>query len=99
MYENIKKAIAEHEAETLAQFAQSLENKTAAELLNSWQFRHRMTPATLQAMKNTNPDTIPAAELLEKINKKRAREEAKNTVYDLSPDEMQELKARYRMIV
>ena len=79
MYENIRKAIAEHEAETLAQFAQSLENKTAAELLNSWQFRDRMTPATLQAMKNTDPDTIPAAELLEKINKKRAREEAKNT--------------------
>ena len=79
MYENIKKAIAEHEAETLAQFAQSLENKTAAELLNSWQFRDRMTPATLQAMKNTDPDTIPPAELLEKINKKRAREEAKNT--------------------
>lgn len=78
-YKNIRKAIEEHEAETLAQFAQSLENKTASELLNSWQFRDRMTPATFQAMKNTDPDAIPSAELLEKIYKKRTREEAKNT--------------------
>lgn len=91
MYENIRKAIAEHEAKTLAQFAQSLENKTAAELLNSWQFRDRMTPATLQAMKNTDPDTIPAAELLEKINKReqerkpRTRRNASKLSPSLSP--------------
>ena len=36
MYENIKKAIAAHEAETLAKFNAEIETKTAAELLGSW---------------------------------------------------------------
>lgn len=77
MYENIKKAIAEHEAETLAQFAQSLENKTAAELLNSWQFRDRMTPATLQAMKNTDPRHDPRRQTPRKDQQKESKRGSK----------------------
>ena len=49
MYENIKKAIAAHEAETLAKFNAEIETKTAAELLGSWYYRDQTTPKTLAA--------------------------------------------------
>ena len=48
MYENIRKAIAEHEAETLEKFATEIKTKTAADILESWYYKQYTTPATLR---------------------------------------------------
>lgn len=79
MYENIKKAIATHEAETVAKFDAEIETKTAAEILKSWYFRDQATAKTLEALKATAPDEKPAAEILDRIKAKHARQEAKRT--------------------
>lgn len=79
MYENIRKAIADHEAETLDKFNREVETKTAAEILESWYLKQYTTPKTFEAIKNTAPEEKPAAEILAKMKAKKAREEAKNT--------------------
>lgn len=79
MYENIKKAIADHESETLKKFSNEIRTQTAKQLLDSWYYRDYMTPATFEAMKQTEPTETAPAELLAKMEKKKAREEAKNT--------------------
>lgn len=84
MYENIKKAIADHEAATLKKFGEELETKTAAELLNSWYYRDQTTPKTFAALKATNPDEKPAADILDRIKAKKARQEAKRTAERLA---------------
>ena len=84
MYENIKKAIAAHEAKTLAKFNAEIETKTAAELLGSWYYREQTTPKTFEALKATNPDEKPAADILDRIKAKKARQEAKRTAERLA---------------
>lgn len=79
MYENIKKAIAQHERETLDKFNAEIETKTAGELIASWYYREQMTPQIMAALKQSNPDEKPSADLLERIKAKKARAEAKNT--------------------
>lgn len=76
---NIRKAIADHEAETLGKFNQEIETKTAADILASWYLKQYTTPKTLEAIKNTAPEEKPAADILAKMKAKKAREEAKNT--------------------
>lgn len=76
---NIKKAIADNEAETLGKFNQEIETKTAADILASWYLKQYTTPKTLEAIKNTAPEEKPAADILAKMKAKKAREEAKNT--------------------
>lgn len=78
-YPNIRKAIADHEAETLDKFNQEIETKTAADILASWYLKQYTTPKTLEAIKNTAPEEKPAADILAKMKAKKAREEAKNT--------------------
>lgn len=80
---NIRKAITDHEAETLATFADNLESKTAGEILASWYLKQYTTPKTLEAIKNTAPEKKPAADILAKMKAKKAREEAKNTAQRL----------------
>lgn len=79
MYENIKKAIADHESETIKKFSNEIRTQTAKQLLDSWYYRDYMTPATFEAMKQAEPTETAPAELLAKMEKKKAREEAKNT--------------------
>lgn len=76
---NIRKAIADHEAETRNKFNQEIETKTAADILASWYLKQYTTPKTLEAIKNTAPEEKPAADILAKMKAKKAREEAKNT--------------------
>lgn len=76
---NIRKAIADHEAETLDKFNQEIETKTAADILASWYLKQYTTPKTFEAIKNTAPEEKPAADILAKMKAKKAREEAKNT--------------------
>lgn len=90
MYENIKKAIATHEEKTLADFRAELEKKTAGELVGSWYYRQYMTPKTFEAVKALAPDEYPAAGILEKIEAKKARVEAKNTAGRLAKVEAAE---------
>lgn len=80
---NIRKAIADHEAETLDKFNQEIETKTAADILASWYLKQYTTPKNLEAIKNTAPEEKPAADILAKIKAKKAREEAKNTAQRL----------------
>lgn len=80
---NIRKAIADHEAETLNKFNQEIETKTAADILASWYLKQYTTPKTLEAIKNTAPEEKPAADILAKMKTKKAREEAKNTTQRL----------------
>lgn len=80
---NIRKAIADHEAETLDKFNQEIETKTAADILASWYLKRYTTPKTLEAIKNTAPEEKPAADILAKMKAKKAREEAKNTAQRL----------------
>ena len=80
---NIRKAIADHEAETLGKFNQEIETKTAADILASWYLKRYTTPKTLEAIKNTAPEEKPAADILAKMKAKKAREEAKNTAQRL----------------
>jgi hypothetical protein len=79
MYENIKKAVMDYEAESVAKFNAAIENKTAGELLAVWGWRDMMTPKTFEAIQASEPDEKPAPELLEKIKAKHARQEAKRT--------------------
>ena len=83
MYENLKRAIETHEAETLAKFAHDLENKTAGDILASCYLMHYATPKTAEALKAAKPDEVPTAETLAKMKAKKAREEAKNTAQRL----------------
>lgn len=76
---NIRKAIVDHEAETLDKFNQEIETKTAADILASWYLKRYTTPKTLEAIENTAPEEKPAADILAKMKAKKAREEAKNT--------------------
>lgn len=80
---NIRKAIADYEAETLDKFNQEIETKTAADILASWYLKRYTTPKTLEAIKNTVPEEKPAADILAKMKAKKAREEAKNTAQRL----------------
>lgn len=80
---NIRKAIANHEAETLDKFNQEIETKTAADILASWYLKRYTTPKTIEAIKNTAPEEKPAADILAKMRAKKAREEAKNTAQRL----------------
>ena len=80
---NIRKAIVDHEAETLDKFNQEIETKTAADILASWYLKRYTTPKTLEAIKNTAPEEKPAADILAKMKTKKAREEAKNTAQRL----------------
>lgn len=82
-YPNIRKAIADHEAETLDKFNREIETKTAADILASWYLKRYTTPKTLEAIKNTAPEEKPAADILAKMKAKKAREEAKNTAQRL----------------
>lgn len=75
----IKEAVNKYEAETLATFADNLESKTAAEILESWYLKQYTTPKTLEALQNCKPNEKPAAEILAKMKAKKAREEAKAT--------------------
>lgn len=79
MFENIKKAVAEHEAQTVAKFAEEIQSKTAGDLLGSWYYREQMTPGTLEAMKQADQNKPAPADLLQKMTKRKAREEAKNS--------------------
>lgn len=79
MYENIRKAIAEHEAETLEKFATEIKTKTAADILESWYYKQYTTPATLRAIQEAEQGEPLAAVLIEKMTAKKAREEKKNT--------------------
>ena len=74
MYENIKKAIAQHERETLDKFNAEIETKTAGELIASWYYREQMTPQIMAALKQSNPDEKPSADLLERIKAKDLEE-------------------------
>lgn len=76
---NIRKAIADHEAEALDSFNKELDTKTAADILASWYLKRYTTPKTLEAIANTAPDEKPAADILAKMKAKKAREEAKYT--------------------
>ena len=76
---NIRKAIADHEAEALNKFSREIENKTAADILASWYLKKYTTPKTLEAIKNTPPEEKPAADILARMKAKKAKEEAKNT--------------------
>ena len=79
MYENIRKAIAEHEAETLKEFATEIKTKTAADILESWYYKQYTTPATLRAIQEAEQGEPLATVLIEKMTAKKAREEKKNT--------------------
>ena len=79
MYENIRKAIAEHEAETLKKFATEIKTKTAADVLESWYYKQYTTPATLRAIQEAEQGEPLSAVLIEKMTAKKAREEKKNT--------------------
>lgn len=79
MYENIKKAIAAHEAETLEKFATEIKTKTAADILKSWYYKQYTTPATLRAIQEAEQGAPLADVLIEKMTAKKAREEKKNT--------------------
>lgn len=78
-YANIRQAIAAHEAETISNFTQNLDGKTAADILANCYFKRYTTPKTLESIKNTAPEEKPAADILAKMKAKKAREEAKNT--------------------
>ena len=91
---NIRKAIADHEAETLYKFNREVETKTAADILASWYWKKYTTPKTVEAIKNTAPEEKPAADIITKMKAKKAREEAKNTakrLEDLALTESYEL--------
>lgn len=79
MYENIKKAIAAHEKKTLAEFNEKIETMTAEEILDSWYYREQATPKVFEALKATAPEEKPAADIIKKIEAKKARQEAKRT--------------------
>lgn len=79
MYENIKKAIAAHEAETLEKFATEIKTKTAADILESWYYKQYTTPATLRAIQEAEQGEPLADVLIKKMTAKKAREEKKNT--------------------
>ena len=79
MYENLKRAIETHEAETLTKCAHDLENKTAGDILASCYLMHYATPKTAEALKAAKPDEVPTADILAKITAKKAREEAQHT--------------------
>lgn len=79
MYENIRKAITTHEAETLEKFAAEIQTKTAADILESWYYKQYTTPATLRAIQEAEQGEPLAAAIIEKMTAKKAREEAKNT--------------------
>lgn len=78
-YPNIKKAIADHEAEALDKFGGEIETKTAADILASWYLKQYTTPKALEALKSTAPEEKPAADILAKMKAKKAREAARNT--------------------
>ena len=75
----IRKAIADHEAETLDKFNKEIETKTASDILANWYWKKYTTQKTLEAIRNTAPEEKPAADILAKMKAKKAREEAKNT--------------------
>ena len=79
MYENIRKVIAEHEAETIERFANDLENKTAGDILSNWFLMQYATPKTAEALRAAKLNEVPTAETLAKMKAKKAREEAKAT--------------------
>ena len=79
MYENIRKAITEHKAETLAKFTADIEKKTAADILSSWYYKQYTTPATLRAIQEAEQGETLDPVIIEKMTAKKAREEAKNT--------------------
>lgn len=84
MYENIKAAIASHEAEMNAEFSALLSGKTCGDILNSWYLRERTTPKAFDALKKAAPDSIPEEWIIKKMIAKKAREESKNSERRLS---------------
>ena len=84
MYENIKRAIADHEAEMNAEFSALLSGKTCGDILNSWYLRESTTPKALDALKKAAPDSIPEEWIIKKMIAKKAREESKNSARRLS---------------
>lgn len=81
MFENIKKAIAEHESQTVAHFAEEIKRKTVGELIGIWYWYYRdyITPATLEAMKQAEPSEKAPADLLQKMTARKAKEEQKKS--------------------
>ena len=73
MYENIKKAIAAYEAETLEKFTNEIKNKTAADILSSWYYKEYTTPTTLKEIQEAEQGEPLAAALLDKLIAKKAR--------------------------
>jgi len=77
MMKNIKRAIKAHEVESNRKFAADLEGKTASQLLESWYYRDNMTPKVFEAVKALDPNATPEGWIIEKMEKKHARKEAK----------------------
>ena len=79
MFEKIREEINKHEREQLAKTENALHNMTAGAVLDSWYYRGLCTPKVFEAVKALDTGDKLGDDLIAKMMKKRAREEAKNT--------------------
>lgn len=79
MFEKIREEINKHEREQLTKTENALHNMTAGAVLDSWYYRGLCTPKVFEAVKALDTGEKLGDDLITKIMKKRAREEAKST--------------------
>lgn len=77
MMENMRKAIKAHEDESNRKFAAAIQGMAAGQLLKSWYYRDNMTEKAMQSLQAMDSETIPDKWIIEKMEKKHARKEAK----------------------
>lgn len=79
MFEKIREEINKHEREQLAKTENALHNMTAGAVLDSWYYRGLCTPKVFEAVKALDAGEKLGDDLIAKMMRKRAREEAKST--------------------
>ena len=79
MFKKIREEINKHEREQLAKTENALHNMTAGAVLDSWYYRGLCTPKVFEAVKALDAGEKLGDDLIAKMMKKRAREEAKST--------------------
>ena len=79
MYNNLKKAVKEHEQKQIEKFVADLKKMTVGEVLGSWYFKAYATPKVLESLKEAEQGEPVPAPIVEKMTAKKTREEQKET--------------------
>ena len=90
-FDNIRKQIADYEAETIAKFDADIDKKTAGQILDSWYLKGLCTYKAFETVKAMDSETIPDVKTRDKIKAKHARIEKKNTADRLHKIDLAEM--------